>query len=160
MKGRIPEPTALKVIKGVRPGRINKEEPRPTIADGAIPRGWGGAMTPIAKRFWKRHAPGLIELGVLTEADLESFRVLAELYAEWVGIKTLLAKGGISYEDAKGVRHTRPEMTVKDKLEKQMLAYFQHFGMTPASRSKIATIKPKEKMEDPLQKLWNERHSS
>ena len=158
MKGRIPEPTALKLVKGVRPFRINKKEPKYKKASGAIPAGWAISMTDIAKRYWKRRAPQLVESGVLTEIDLEGFRVLCELYSEWISVKNLLKKKGISYQAKNGIYRIRPEMYVKDKLEKQMLAYFQHFGMTPASRSKVSAVEVKEKKIDPMEKMWDERH--
>ena len=74
-------PTALKLLKGVRPARINDKEPKPKSVSGAIPTGWGAHMSDGAKRFWERYAPVLSKLGVLTEADLPAFRVLAEQWS-------------------------------------------------------------------------------
>ena len=71
-KGRKPLPTALKVLEGDRgKGRrpINKEEPTPPQENVKCPA-W---LMPEAKKEWKRLAPSLIAMGILTEHDMEAF---------------------------------------------------------------------------------------
>ena len=69
-KGRKPLPTALKLLEGDRgKGRrpINKEEPAPPQDHVKCPS-W---LMPEAKKEWKRLAPSLIAMGVLTDHDME-----------------------------------------------------------------------------------------
>ncbi|NLD95616.1 MAG: phage terminase small subunit P27 family, partial [Synergistaceae bacterium] len=71
-RGRKPKPTALKLLEGDRgKGRrpLNKNEPIPP--EGAIKcPSW---LLPEAKKEWKRLAPALEAMRVLTVADLKAF---------------------------------------------------------------------------------------
>ena len=69
-RGRKPKPTALKVLEG-NPGKrpLNDREPVPPKATLKCPA-W---LLPEAKKEWKRLAPALEAMGVLTMADLTAF---------------------------------------------------------------------------------------
>ncbi len=73
-----PESTELKLIKGVRPGRINRREPRPssTVRKPAWLKG-------PAARIWKKYAPELTRIGVLKKTDCEMFAVFCSLMADF-----------------------------------------------------------------------------
>jgi P27 family predicted phage terminase small subunit len=129
--GRVAAPTALKLLKGVRPARINKKEPKPKSVSGALPTGWGAHMSDGAKRFWTKYAPILSNLGVLTEADLPALRVLAEVWSRWVKCSQALIKAQV--DPAEELAYMR----MADKLESQMLRYLHEFGMTASSRGRI-----------------------
>ncbi len=133
-RGPAAVPRALKLLKGVRPARINDNEPKPKSVSGAMPSGWGAHMSDGAKRFWAKYAPVLSNLGVLTEADLPAFRVLSELWSRWLKTQKLM-KGEI--EDYKELLSY---MRMGDKVETQMLRYLQEFGMTPSGRGKIVVV--------------------
>lgn len=133
-KGPAPAPTALKLLKGVRPARINQNEPKPKSVSGALPKGWGAGMSEGAKTFWATYAPVLSNLGVLTEADLPAFRVLSELWSRWLDTQIALGAGSDDLKDALAY------MRIGDKLETQMLRYMQEFGMTASSRGKIVVV--------------------
>ncbi len=133
-RGPTAAPTKLKLLKGVRPARINDKEPRPKSVSGVVPPGWGAHMSAGAKRFWKKYAPVLSNLGVLTEADLPAFRVLAEQWSRWVSSHTLMKR---SDSDPK---LQLAYMRMADKIETQMLRYLQEFGMTPSGRGKIVVV--------------------
>ena len=140
-KGPAAAPTALKLLKGVSPYRINDKEPKPKSVSGAMPPGWGAHMSAGAKRFWKKYAANLSDKGVLTEFDLPALRILAELWSQWVKIQTLAKK------------ETNPKlllayMRMVDKLATQVLRYMQEFGMTPSGRGKISIVGQSDDDED------------
>ena len=143
MKGPAPEPTRLKILKGVRPCRINKNEPKPRTVSARIPSGWEKQMSTNAKIFWRRHAPRLVKLGLLTEIDLDTFRILCEIYNRWRECASAIKKHGMIYENPESeVLKFRPEVGIIDKLEKTMLSYLQQFGMSPSSRGGISVEIP------------------
>jgi P27 family predicted phage terminase small subunit len=134
MKGPAPAPTALKILKGVRPARINQNEPKPRSVSGELPIGWGKSMSIGSRQFWKKYAPMLSALGVLTEADLPALRTLAELSARWLRLGARVNKGKI-----------KPDLELQylrilNQIETQVLRYLQQFGMTPSSRGKIVVV--------------------
>ena len=131
MPGPQPAPTALKILKGTRPARINQKEPKPKSHSGTMPPGWGSHMSDGAKRFWQRYAPILSKLGILTEADLPALRIMAELYSKWIRLTNRINRTHIKLEDE------LIYLRALDKLETQLLRYLQHFGMTATSRGKI-----------------------
>ena len=141
MKGPAPAPTALKLLKGTQPCRINKNEPKPKSVSGSIPQGWSTSMSDSAKRFWKKYAPKLSELGILTETDLPALRIMAELWSKWVRLTNTANKGKLP------VKTLLSYLRVINTVEHQMLSYLQHFGMTASSRGSIS-IAGADKDED------------
>ena len=146
MPGPMPAPTNLKLLKGVRPCRINQNEPKPRVASANMPPGWGAQMSEVAKRFWKRNAQKLIALGLLTEIDLNAFRALCEIWGDWIGIRKLLKKNGMIYETTNAAKEKvfkmRPEVKLVIDIEKQLKSYLELFGMAPAPRGKISAESP------------------
>jgi len=118
MAGRRPKPTALKIIKGTaRKSRLNKNEPKPEVisSNTRCPE-W---MNPEGKKEWKRMAGKLREVGLLTNCDITAFTMLCQMWGEYVtGTKT-------------GEPVSMAHVT-------QMRLLAGEFGLTPASRSKVA----------------------
>ena len=79
-RGRKPKPTALKILEG-NPGKRpqNPFEPVPVKGDIKCPD-W---LLPEAKKEWKRLAPALEAMGVLTMADQTAFEGYCQAYARW-----------------------------------------------------------------------------
>ena len=93
-KGRKPLPTALKVLEGDRgKGRrpINQNEPAPPQKNVKCPD-W---LMPEAKKEWKRLAPSLIAMGILTEHDMEAFAGYCQAYARWREAEEFLSQHGL-----------------------------------------------------------------
>ena len=69
-RGRKPKPTALKKLEG-NPGKrpLTELEPLPPISVLRCPN-W---LLPEARKEWRRLAPALINMGVLTLADAIPF---------------------------------------------------------------------------------------
>lgn len=121
MAGRPRKPTTLKLLQG-KPGHraLPKNEPKPRL--GCEPPPW----LPVAARVqWKRLAPRLLELGLLTEIDGEAFAALCMLTAHLALLGTI--------EGAEIVNCT-----------KELRQLWGRFGMTPADRSKVSVAPPKK----------------
>lgn len=103
-------------------------------------------MSAGAKRFWKKYAPVLSNLGVLTEADLPAFRILSELWSRWGSCLRMCDKKGL--EKGLDPRDWLALMRMTDKLETQTLRYLQEFGMTASSRGKIVVVGQSDDDED------------
>jgi P27 family predicted phage terminase small subunit len=103
---------------------------------GAIPKGWAQTMSAMAKQFWQKNAPALARIGLLTHADLEAFRTMAEIYSRWLHCVSVLNRKGLTYKDYKKVECIRPEVGIANKCETQFRVYCMQFGMVLAERGR------------------------
>lgn len=151
MSGRRPKPTAVKVLAG-NPGKrpLNVSEPKPRESSARAPRGLGVE----GSRFWRKYAPALAALGVLTEVDEPGLRMAAEHFEVAVRAATelrqpgkligadesgepLYAQQGLVVEDKDGNVRKNPLLQVLRDHSAALRSYLVEFGMTPAARSKL-----------------------
>ena len=156
-RGRKPKPTALKVLEG-NPGqrRLNVYEPKPT-SEIQVPDcpDW---LIPEAALEWNRLAGPLIQMGVLTGADMAAFAGYCQNYARWKEAEEHLTEEGPAFEDSKGKVQHSPYLRVSEAARRDMLRFASEFGLTPSSRSRIvATTDPGENFSgDPMEALLRE----
>ena len=98
-RGRKPKPTALKLLEG-NPGKrpLNDREPVPPKATLKCPA-W---LLPEAKKEWKRLAPALEAMGVLTMADLTKFEGYCQAYARWKEAEAFITQHGSIFQTPSG----------------------------------------------------------
>lgn len=147
IRGRKPKPTHLKVVTG-NPGRrpLNQQEiepPRRRSAPKPPPH-----LLPEANAEWKRLAPSLSLLGILSDLDVAPFAAYCQSYARWVQAERLLAT--LAGQDATGrdamLIKTRaggvtpnPLIWVARNAANDMVRYASEFGFTPSSRTRVHT---------------------
>ena len=84
MKGRKPIPTKLKLHRGEKnKDRINTNEPDPGPGSPECPHHLDG----VAQEEWKRAAPILEKMGILTKIDRTIFAGYCQLYSRWIAIE-------------------------------------------------------------------------
>jgi P27 family predicted phage terminase small subunit len=132
-RGRKEKPSALKRLAG-NPGKrpLNDREMQPDTADARAPHG----MSRGALKFWRKYAPGLIQLGVLKATDVPAFILMAELYA--VGMRAareVEEEGKLWTTGSVGNEVKRPSVQVLKEFASAFRLYAAEFGMTPSSRS-------------------------
>lgn len=96
----------------------------------------------VAKKEWKRLAPKVYKLGILTDADVAVFAAYCDSYSQWVAATKAIqackpdknAPAPLTFETDKGYRQQVPEIGIANNAKKQMLAYAREFGLTPSSR--------------------------
>ena len=139
-KGRPPKPTRLRVLEG-NPGRrpLPANEPQPTRRAPPMPEHLGAE----ARGEWKRVAPKLAELGVLTEVDRTTLAAYCQAWDRLVKAERELAKNGMVTARKDGYLLVSPWVTIANQASKEMRAYAVEFGLTPAARSRLH-IKPPE----------------
>ena len=150
------KPTALHVLNG-NPSKIKnlgQGEPKPApVIETPKPPAW---MNADGKKMWKRQAPGLQRIGLLTEADVESFIMLCQSFGEWVeAVKDIKQNGKYYvYTNKAGAENEveRPVVRVEDKAYARYKSMCTEFGVSPASRTRIE-VKPIEGEQDPMEML-------
>ena len=152
-RGRKPLPTALKILEGDRgKGRrpINKEEPTPPQENVKCPA-W---LMPEAKKEWKRLAPSLIAMGILTEHDMEAFAGYCQAYARWREAEEFLSQHGTIFKTPSGYVQQVPQVSIAQQNLKIMQSFCSEFGLTPASRARLYVQNgDKADTDDPMESV-------
>lgn len=140
MRGPKPKPDAVKAQRApVRSQRKAKAQ-----ADSA-PLEAGGLKAPDwlkdeALVEWRRLAPTLQAAKLLTVTDVTAIARYCRNLARWLKMQHALDDGGEIYTvtTASGTVHRpRPEFLIADRLERQLLATEDRFGLNPAERQRI-----------------------
>ena len=151
-RGRKPKPTALKVLKG-NPGKrpLNDREPVPPKATLKCPA-W---LLPEAKKEWKRLAPALEAMGVLTMADLTAFEGYCQAYARWKEAEAFITQHGSIFQTPSGYVQQVQQVSIAQQNLKIMQSFCSEFGLTPATRARIIAGTGSEDgaSEDPMERL-------
>ena len=133
--GPKPKPTAIKIFEG-NPGKrpLNKKEPKPEQISPKCPE----HIDRRAKREWRRLAPVLEGLGLLTEVDGTAFAIYCQSYSTWVESVEKVKKTGMIVKAPSGYPIQNPYLAIANKAVDQMKAFLAEFGMMPSSRSRIS----------------------
>jgi len=139
-RGPKPKPTALKLIQG-NPGKraINGFEPKPSLVMPVCPK-W---LDDEAKNCWRRLAPKLKNMGVLTQIDGDALANYCDAWSRWKRATEFLQKNGDVYtlkDDAGQPKCVAqwPQVAIARNMVLVLNRYQQEFGLTPASRSRIS----------------------
>jgi len=139
---------------GKRP--YNQREPQPELSD-VEPLESMTVEAEIAE--WKRTAPELTKVGLLTDLDKPAFAQYCYHYCQWDAVTAEIRRTGLLVveqrdpDDPDKVRvpFRNPLLPVAAEHSKMMLRYLTEFGMTPSSRSRTqaaATKGPKSPWDD------------
>jgi P27 family predicted phage terminase small subunit len=139
-RGPPPKPTALKVLAG-NPGKkpLNAREPQPQKIAPRCPE-W---LTGEGRATWRRLTGLLKGMRLLTNADADAMAGYCQTYARWREAEQFLSVHGLVFplRDEKGrVRCMLqfPQVAIARNALLLLKGYQQEFGLTPASRSRIA----------------------
>jgi P27 family predicted phage terminase small subunit len=140
MSPQTPTPTKLKILRG-NPGkqRLNRAEPKFKVEPLPQPPDF---LSKIAKQEWRRITPELHRLGLLTCVDLSAFAAYCQAYARWVAAESALQVNGkmeFTLQTDRGNIVYNPLVGIASAACRDMVKYAAEFGLTPASRSRIAT---------------------
>ena len=145
MSGPRPTPTYLKLLRG-NPGKrkLNKNEPKPEIpAKQPAPPAF---LDEYALEEWKRVAPELWRMGLLSHVDVASLAGYCFAYSQWKTAAETLGRMGANdpvmrgqLVKAQGGPVVNPLVWVARSALRDMIRLCQEFGMTPAARVGIAT---------------------
>jgi P27 family predicted phage terminase small subunit len=121
-------------------GNPSKKKIRPELKfrkDGTIPAPPRFIGTGLAREEWLRIAPEVHRLGLLTAADLHPFAVYCIAFERWVKAEEQVADD-FTIVTEKGNVIQNPVLGVARRAALDMLRAAAEFGLTPASRSRIA----------------------
>ena len=150
-RGRKPKPTALKALEG-NPGKRPLNEHEPVPPKGAIRcPAW---LEAEAKKEWKRLAPSLEAMGILTTVDISAFAGYCQAYARWKEAEEFISKHGSIFQTPSGYVQQVPQVSIAQQNLKIMQSFCSEFGLTPATRSRIIAGSGSDgDADDPMESL-------
>lgn len=150
--GRKPKPTALKRLEG-NPGKrpLNALEPAPPVVELTCPK----HMLPEAKKEWKRLAPILMNMGLLTAADAVPFEGYCTAYARWLEAQEEITRHGSIYKDNEGRIRPNPYIAIANQQMREIKSFAAEFGLTPSNRSAMIAnvVTAMKSSRDPMEEI-------
>lgn len=140
-RGPKTKPTELKLLGGTyRKDRAPENEPKPN-SPPSVPDP-PAYMDTIGKKEWKRLAPELYRLGLLTKVDLGTFEAYCLSYGRLVAAHKSLKRAKTmfhEYTNKAGATNfvARPELAVIQKESMVIKAFCAEFGLSPSARARM-----------------------
>lgn len=150
--GPAPKPTNLVLLQGNPGKRKRAAEPKPApVVDVRPPPG----LSTDAGKLWKKLAPELARVGLLTVADLAAFESLCELYSLRCAALRALRKGAgyvvLTADRAHGGEPRRhPALLILRQFDDGFRAWSKEFGLTPSARVGLPAAGGDDEAEDDL----------
>ncbi|MFZ0269931.1 phage terminase small subunit P27 family [Caulobacter sp.] len=139
-RGPKPKPAAVRAQTNPVRSKRKPVEAAPVEAvavNGVKPPAW---LAGEGLEIWNLRAPLLAAAKLLTEADVGAFARYCRNFARWVKLSNELDKDGETYlsESAHGkLKRANPVFLIADRIERQLLAAEDRFGLNPAERQRI-----------------------
>lgn len=138
-RGPRQRPTALKLLNGERPDRINHDEP--PAPDGTPEPPY--EMNDEAREVWDYTVDQLARMGILSTADRDALVCYCEAVVTHRNATRILrraANGGLVIRNARNQTFQRnPVVAMQRDAAVLIRAFAQEFGLTPSARSEIHT---------------------
>lgn len=119
----------------------SKHRPRPALpetpAGGVNPPAW---LKKEGLKIWQRLAPPLQRAKLLSQSDAETFARYCRNFARWLKMQKEIDKEGEAYESESQwgkLKRVNPAFLIADRIERQLLATEDRFGLNPAERQRI-----------------------
>lgn len=82
----------------------------------------------------------LSKMRVLTEADLKALELYCVTYSRWRAATEKLSNDALTYKTPNDYEQQSIWLTIENRMFDNMRKILAEFGMTPASRSRIAAV--------------------
>lgn len=144
MSGPPKKPTAWRRAEGNRGKRAwNHAEPKPPEGTPDCP----DHLSEEAKAEWHRLVDTLVSMGVITIVDRAVLAAYCQAYGRWVEAERKLQETPVLFKTPSGYVQQSPWLTIANRQMELMGRYMAEIGLTPASRSRIATIVNPEQLD-------------
>ena len=145
--GRKPAPTALKVVRGDRPSRINHNAPPTVPPSGEVPPpAW---LNEVAAEVWTRILPQLAAKRIMDEAHLELFAQGCQAIGLFQDAARLVNDQGIIVNNGNGKVKNPAFQVMRDSFT-VTLHWSREFGLTPSAQSGITVRELEEGAADQI----------
>jgi len=133
VRGKAPKPTALRLLHGDKPSRINDDEPPAPDGPLTCPDG----VSDEVREVWDYTLDNLIVMGIATRADRDALLCFCEAVVTHRKASALLAKSPLLIRGHRGVLIRNPAIAIQRDAAAVVRAFAHSFGFTPSARSEI-----------------------
>lgn len=148
--GKPKTPTKLTLLKGKKSHKKKEagEEPDPDMVKDLTAPDY---LDAVGKKEWKRVAPKLLDLGLLSHLDLPALGVYCVSYSRFIKATNALKKEQLITQHRTGAIGPNALVGIMNSSAKLMREFMQEFGMTPSARARIK-LPAKKKVESARRK--------
>ncbi len=133
--GRPPKPAELRVLEGNRGHRPIALPPKPPTATVRCP----SLLDAVAKAEWRRVAPLLRRMRMLTSLDVAMLTGYCSAWSEFSHATEVLNAKGMTFTTPSGYKQQRPEVGIAHRALLNLRLFAGEFGMSPSARMRLAT---------------------
>ncbi len=94
-------------------------------------------LSEAAKAEWRRLAPELHRLHLLTVLDHAVFAAYCSSFGRWITAEQALETEGLTAKGSTGNNVVHPLIKIATQSARDLCRYADEFGMTPCARAKI-----------------------
>lgn len=127
-------PTHLRVVRGTRPDRINKNEPKPKKTKPRCPA-W---LSDEAKVVWRRTVKQLELMELLFEADQDIIVAYSNAVVNYQRATELVDRSGVLIKGRRDGVVTNPAVRVQRDAAQLIRQLAGELGLTPSSRTRLS----------------------
>lgn len=131
--GPKPTPTHLRIVRGERADRINKNEPKASKSKPRCPN-W---LSAEAKTVWRRTVKQLELMGILSEADNDIICAYSNAVVNYQRATELVDKAGVLIKGRRDGVVTNPAVRVQRDSAMLVHRFATELGLTPSSRTRL-----------------------
>ncbi len=117
--------------KSLRARHRKLEHLAPVAGGDPVAPSW---LTPEELEIWKRLAPTLRDMAIISVADADSLGRYCHALAEWVAVTTELRGKPRLVKPESAPAYQNPLLKVRADLAKEIQSLEDRFGLTPAAR--------------------------
>lgn len=133
-RGRTPTPTALRILKGDKESRINRDEPKPAPGIPDVPP---TVEDVDVLKVWAYTCAQLKKMGCVAPVDRDVLHAYCEAVVLHRRASQYVAEHGITAIGAMGTVTKNPMIQVQRDAANTMARLGRLFGLTPSARSEI-----------------------
>lgn len=138
MSGPPKKPTAWRRAEGNRGKRAwNHAEPKPPEGTPDCP----DHLSDEARAEWHRLVDTLVSMGVITIVDRAVLAAYCQAYGRWVEAEQKLKETPLLFKTPSGYLQQSPWLNIANRQMELMGRYMAEIGLTPASRSRIVSLR-------------------
>lgn len=144
-----PVPTKIKEMRGtVRADRgVGDKEAQFPVPD-KLPNP-PTILGRYGKQAWKYYGSLLLDAGLFTDGDKLALELLCKAYDRWIESEMEVAKSGtVLISTTTGGLYHNPHLNIANKSFEQIRSLLKEFGLSPAERTRVASLGTNPKDDD------------